>query len=173
MHGNLASTHELSPSAAHSALRIEINTFQTTAEWQPCQVGPYLCLRVWNLSQAPSNNWPRLRRCSLHSPSTEQAVPAPAGDLELRAECTLHPCIATNEKPWALPMLHTVWGGIYPGLNVGAERAVTSISNSLGSKFCSSGMMSSSTFQSSKDPSGRNLRMVIGIFRWRSSFSAI
>jgi len=55
MHGNLASTHELSPSAAHSALRIEINTFQTTAEWQPCQVGPYLCLRVWNLSQAPSN----------------------------------------------------------------------------------------------------------------------
>ena len=37
----------------------------------------------------------------------------------------------------------------YPERKVGAERAVASISNSLGSRFCSSGMMSSSTFQSS------------------------
>ena len=53
----------------------------------------------------------------------------------------------------------------HPLRNVGAERAVASISNSRGSRFCSSGMMSSSTFQSSYEPSGRKRRTVRGILR--------
>ena len=52
-------------------------------------------------------------------------------------------------------------GDHHPERKVGALRAVASISNSRGSRFCSSGMMSSSTFQSSYDISGRKRRTVM------------